>query len=362
LTVSIQTRNSAPQIRRLIDEAYTYGDEVIVGVDADSHDDTFKKVAGAVDVAYRFRHPGLMAPARLLALEHATGDWVLSLDDDESMEDSFNALRDELMRNEQVTHYFFPRKNLSNLSPCEYVRAHPLFPDWQLRLFRNDPSLVWKPPRVHTGYWVQGMGHFETRTSLLHFEHLWCSPEQRAIKQMAYRRAGSDGDVEKGLAITPDLPVWPAALRLADPPSARIKSPLIHDGIRELTLAPFPDWKAHILEVKMHSVAAAGSPLVAEVLAQNIGSMSWTKNVGSWPYLNLAFRLLNEKGELLQRDGYRFPVQSRTSPGNNVLFLAPFNAPDAKGNYLLEWDMVSENECWFQDLGGQTSRTPLQVE
>jgi len=363
LSVYIFTRNSADRIERLVSEAYEFADEVVVGVDNASRDDTFERVHSFVDVAFRFKLqlPGQLAPARLAVFDYATGDWILTLDDDESMEPTFDSLRDELMSDPQVTHHYLARKYIANLSPPEYVRVAPWYPDWQLKLFRNDRSLVWSPPRPHMGYYVQGLGNFEARTSILHFEPLWCSPEKRAIKQAEYRRAGSDGVIEKSLEVIEGLPLELVTIRPPPRPAQQRPTNKVHAEIRELKPAMLPGWKAEILAIDMVESVAAGASVVARVQVRNVGAMAWTRHVGHWPFLNLAFQLLDQKEQLLQRDGHRFPMPGHVAPGEQVLFIAPFTAPTKPGDYWLEWDLVSELECWFHECGSQIKRTPLKV-
>ena len=38
------------------------------------------------------------------------------------------------------------------------------------------------------------------------------------------------------------------------------------------------------------------------------------------------------------------------------------SAPDEAGEYLLEFDMVSEHLAWFEDLGSKVPRARLSVE
>jgi hypothetical protein len=348
----------------MVAEAHEFADEVIVGVDSTSKDDTFERVSGLAHIAFRFklRMAGQLAPARLAVFDYATSDWILTLDDDESMEPTFDALRDELLSAPAVTHHYLARKNLASDSPAQYVNIMPWHPDWQLKLFRNDRSLVWSPPKPHMGYFVQGMGAFEARTSILHYEHLWCSPEKRARKQDEYRRAGSEGSIEKGLEIIDGLPTSPVTPR--PPPRAIERRPhnKIHANVRHLKAGSLPDWKAAILQVDMPGSAAVGTSVVARVLVRNTGTMTWTPHVLYWPFLNLAFRLLDHDKKLLQMDGERFPMPSQVRPGEQVLFIAPFNAPAQPGNYWLQWDLVNEHECWFADCGSPVKRTLLQVE
>ena len=48
-------------------------------------------------------------------------------------------------------------------------------------------------------------------------------------------------------------------------------------------------------------------------------------------------------------------------PGESARFLLDFLAPGDPGEYVIEWDLVSEGECWFADCGGGTARALLRV-
>lgn len=363
LSVCIHTRNSAERIEKLIAEAFEFADEVSVGVDASSHDDTFDRASRLADIAWRFQLPqqGQNAPVRLAHTDYATGDWILQLDDDESMEPTFDALRHELMSDPAVTHHYLARKYIVSMSPPAYIRAGPWYPDWQLRLFRNDRSLIWSPLAPHKAYQAQGQGHFELRTSILHFEPLWCSPEKRARKHQEYRDAGSTGEIEKSLEIREGLPRERVTLR--PPPLARNprrKGRKVFPEIRKLERTHLPGWRAEFVAVKLAPTVRAGTLAIANVLVCNTGRHAWNLHSGRWPHLNLAFRLLNEQKELLQQDGFRFPLPREVKPGQKALFAASFVAP-GPGSYFLEWDMVSELECWFRDCGSPVHLTALKV-
>lgn len=119
---------------------------MVVGVDADSRDDVWPIACRCADAAYRFRHSGQMAPIHMLALGYCQGEWILRLDDDEFMERGFADILSELLATSTHTHYYLPRKWVVSLDPPLYLHAAPWYPDHALRLFRNDPTLVWKPP------------------------------------------------------------------------------------------------------------------------------------------------------------------------------------------------------------------------
>jgi hypothetical protein len=379
LTVSIITRDSESRLAGVIAEASCYADEVIVGVDAASTDRTFEVASEWADVVYRFRLPmeGQLAPARLLALEYATGDWILSLDDDESMEETFDTIVPELMAaglaagdailpelrvRSEFTHYYFPRKCIVSLQPCEFLRSAPWFPDWQLRLFRNDPALVWKPPRPHSGYHVQGQGRYEPRSSILHFEPLLCGDAERRRKIDSYRRAGTHSAADELDRFSAEFPRHAARLRVAAERRPRAAPARIHPDVRELEVALLPPWQSVIHHVSMPAVVSAGSTVTGTVTVRNTGKLAWwPKCGGRSAAVSLGFHLLNWRGKMLQRNGGGFSLPGGVRPGEEVRVPVRFIAPAKRGDYYLEWDMLSQGECWFAQCGSAVRRTALRV-
>ena len=362
LTVSILTKNSEQRLGRLLAEVANFADEVIVGVDASSTDRTIETAESLADIVYQFRHSGNLSSARMLLFDYASGDWVLSLDDDEQIEASFDAIVPELLADSRVTHHWFPRKWIVNLDPCEYVHETSMFPDWQLRLFRNDRSLVRKPPRPHSGYCVQGPGFYETRAAILHFEPIWCDADARSKKLEMYRLAGGDAPNNAAYAIPPSARRRAAALRPPPPPRRRVPAGIVHNLVHEPATPSVPWWCSEILAADMPLVAHAGEEIVAEVLVRNTGSMTWTPPAGGRSALvHLGDHLLDSQGKALERDRRRCQVPRFVPPGDSLLFYAVVDAPALPGDYLVEWDMVSEGECWFADCGGVTLRKELRV-
>ncbi|BCW90854.1 hypothetical protein sos41_40300 [Alphaproteobacteria bacterium SO-S41] len=364
LSVSVMTRDSEQRLGRLLNECRAFADEIVVGVDASSTDQTLEVARAHADVVYLFRHSGRLSEARMLPLRYATGDWILSLDDDESMEESFDAILHELVTDRSLTHRWFPRKWIVSLDPCEYLCGSPWYPDWQLRLFRNDPTIVWKPPRPHSGYHVLGPGCLEERASILHFEPVWCSEEDRLQKVERYRRQGAAADSEvqygslrsdagrKRTTRRDPQAVWSGDHR-------RLFDPLVH----EFSRSEATGWGAKILSAEMSPSASAGGTVQAEVCVRNTGTRSWAPIMGALRSadLNLTYHVLDSSGSLLQRGGRRFPIPRFVSPGSDVRFICEFGAPAAPGLYQIEWDLVNDGECWFSEVGGETLRSDLTV-
>lgn len=73
--------------------------------------------------------------------------------------------------------------------------------------------------------------------------------------------------------------------------------------------------------------------------------------VTPWPAsgdINVAYHWLAEDGTVVVRDGERTPVPRATWPGDTVHVEARLRAPEAPGRYRLQWDMVHEGVCWFE--------------
>jgi len=49
-------------------------------------------------------------------------------------------------------------------------------------------------------------------------------------------------------------------------------------------------------------------------------------------------------------------------PNETVDLEIALRAPEARGNYVLQFDMVSEHLAWFEDLGSEVLRQQLIVD
>jgi glycosyltransferase involved in cell wall biosynthesis len=131
-SVIIITRNEAASIARCL-ESVSWADEVVV-LDSGSTDDT-------VDICKRFTEhvhqtdwPGF-GPQKNRALQHATGDWVLSLDADEWVTPQ---LQEEIVKviASPGNHAGFRTPRRSSFCGRE-MRHSGWWPDYVIRLFRR---------------------------------------------------------------------------------------------------------------------------------------------------------------------------------------------------------------------------------
>jgi len=360
LSVSIITRNSGARLAESIAQARRFADEVVIGVDADSQDNTWDVAADLADTVYRFKHPQQLAPAHLLALRYCRGQWLLRLDDDEYMEAGFEEIVPELLQTQALTHYYLPRKWVVSLNPPRYMHAVPWYPNYALRLLRNDPALVWKPPRYHSGYLVAGPGAEEARCAILHYEPVICPPELLEQKLKAYRAGGSNGQAEEfyGEKIGEQRSFQPL------PPfsSAKPIRQRIDLEVQSLTIQKFPAWGCKFLDIDFQRTVTPSQPVVVVLKVMNTGQMTWLPRQGlRWPMLGVAFHIKSDSGTLIDFEGARTEINSRVLPNETTTVLGSFTAPAKPGRYVLTWDMVSEFECWFEQCGSATVDTPLVV-
>ncbi len=176
LSVTMITLNEAKILKRSL-ESVGFADEIIV-VDACSNDETPHIASSLGAKVIRHAWAGF-GQQKNLAITHATGDWILSLDADEVVTP---ALRQEIaaaLSQDKADGFYIPR--LAFIGSLK-VRHGGWYPDYQLRLVKRewakfeDKSIherMVEPPRVsylqtpmeHYSYqsvshWVQKMDHY----------------------------------------------------------------------------------------------------------------------------------------------------------------------------------------------------------
>jgi hypothetical protein len=367
LSVGVLTRNSGERLAQWLRKVDSFCDEIVVGVDEASDQQTYDIACQLADVVFRFEHTGISAPARLLPPAFASGDWHLMLDDDEEMDERFPGLLPELINDSRYTHYYFPSKWIASTTPPTYFCAPPFYPDWHLRLWRNEQALVWHSPEVHKEYLVQGPGCHEPRTATLHYERIFRTDEERQAKLQRYRAHGSDpcidlyylgeGAPQRRLESFP-IGAHPGSKDRSRRDANRCR---VIEGIQPVAnRSVLPPWSAR-LEVDMPRTLLSGQQLCLEINAVNTGRLAWFPPSGSSRLLQLSYHLRDQAGDIRLFDGERSSVGRIVLPGQAATLLALFKTPQEPGEYLVEWDMVSERECWFADCGSPTRMLPIRV-
>jgi len=104
----------------------------------------------------------------------------------------------------------------------------------------------------------------------------------------------------------------------------------------------------------------SGEPVRGTATVQNVGSVSWLP--GSTPHggVNLGVHLRARDGSPISVDFARIRLEGTTAPGRTQRVEFALTPPDP-GDYLLEFDLVSEGVGWFEMNGSATITRAITV-
>lgn len=163
LSVIVITKNEEDRIRACL-ESVKWADEIIV-VDNSSTDNT-QKIAR--DYTKKNFNTNLedFAAIRNMAMEKATGDWVLYVDADERVLDPLKKEIEVMVTLSDYAAYAISRKNIIF---GQEVKYGPFWPDWVIRLLKKSDFEGWIG-KVHEYPKFKGkLGY--SKNSFLHLTH-----------------------------------------------------------------------------------------------------------------------------------------------------------------------------------------------
>lgn len=178
--------------------------EVVVIWDAGSVPDRI--FACAAPVRHLARPLDDFATQRNHMLDHCAGDWVLFLDGDECFSHDVWSLFTALMLIKRLEACYFPRMTLyPDESHCKV--GFGLWPDLQLRLFRNRPGVRFERPIHERLTSLTGRTALALDAPILHLSRVRKTPEQLAAKLERFRQVGGTAH-----RLNSDYPHLPRAL------------------------------------------------------------------------------------------------------------------------------------------------------
>jgi glycosyltransferase involved in cell wall biosynthesis len=188
LSVCCIVQNNESLLPRMLRNVEPVADE-IVAVDGGSTDSTVQILESHPKVRCLRRPFDSFPSQKNAAIEAAQGDWVLFIDSDELLSDTLSRMLPGLIRNRFLRWYKFPRYWLLSETPPTYVVADKLYPDYQLRLFRNLPFFRYEADRtVHERFPREGRGWGRKlrKGHLIHLAFLTMSRADRERKAASY--------------------------------------------------------------------------------------------------------------------------------------------------------------------------------
>ena len=103
----------------------------------------------------------------------------------------------------------------------------------------------------------------------------------------------------------------------------------------------------------------AGSTVTVPLTLRNDGTVAWVPGRS----FHVAYHWSEPDGRVVVWDGARSELPQEVVPGATVELDATLTAPAAAGRYLLQWDLVRENVCWFSERMAEVPPgVPVQVE
>lgn len=167
LSVTIATKNEEENIRDCL-ESVKWTDEIVV-VDDVSNDRTVEIAKLYTSKVFIRGSKGDFHKNKNLAIEKASGDWILSLDADEVITPDLAYEIKEAINNEKMLGYYLNRKNFFL---GKWIRRCGWYPNYIIRLFRKGatkwPLLVHATPQIvnkeQVGYLKNPFLHYSFTT------------------------------------------------------------------------------------------------------------------------------------------------------------------------------------------------------
>jgi hypothetical protein len=154
-------RNMANLERMVVSARPIISDAVLVAQTKDAN--TFREASKLFDFSIQTLPKGNADPDRDYAYSLASGDWILSLDDDEYLTDECKDYIGRIVHSKADV-VWFDFKNLVDKVDIKDI----LGPDPHPRLWRKIPGLISWPPQAHTFPQIASPKQVFTRTQIVH--------------------------------------------------------------------------------------------------------------------------------------------------------------------------------------------------
>ena len=193
ISFAITTHNEGPYIQSLLDQLVPYceqtGDEIVV-LDDFSTDDFTRSILDAYFMndsikLFQKKLEGNFAEHKNYLNKHCSGEYIFQVDADGTLHPTLlTYLQDIVFRNTDIDLFLIPRINIVNGLTQEDIQkwrwqvnenGWVMFPDYQTRLYRNEPDRIKWEGKVHERI----VGH-KTQTSLP-AEEDWCLYHEKDI-------------------------------------------------------------------------------------------------------------------------------------------------------------------------------------
>jgi len=323
-------------------EARDVFDEMIIFIDEKRT--TPETIARAQTVADRIifnKADTWYSADRISLISACTGDWIFGMDYDEQLSPVWQqgGWR-RLLETTDLNHFWIPRRWTVSLE--QYINSNPWWPDFQLRLFRNNLAGTMFPSKLHETAHVPGVGASLQNLALYHHVLWLLSREEREAKAAYYeqlRPGFGSGHYYLYEDYRPSQAPVPESTKL--------------DVTREIIrMDALP--RERIPDISMKVKTAPREVIVSEMFWLDVEITNATSEplYSCPPFpVRLSYHWMQEATHLMvvfngERSG-RYPCApaNTTTPWRMVV-----RAPSEPGKYILQTTMVQDGVCWFEDL------------
>ncbi len=205
LSVAAILRPGEPELETFFHQIPTWAHEIVVVWDGEAPPGTHYETAAPLRQQAR-PLANDFAAQRNAMLAGCTGDWVLYLDGDEVLAPEVWNLLPELLDQQDLNGFWFPRRTL--YPDEEHAMAGlGLWPDLQLRLFRNLRDLHFTEPIHERLQGFTGPVAVPLDAAILHYSHLRKNTEMLKDKLRGFDQAVREGYTHRLNSDYPNLPI-----------------------------------------------------------------------------------------------------------------------------------------------------------
>jgi len=341
LSIVIMTHQSEGYLEKVLENLRPLANELVIAIDNTSTDRTELIARRFADVAVSLSHTGYIESHLNTLVKLCHGDWIFRIDDDEMLSADWTyEYIIHLLNNSPYSHYWIPRRWL--VSENKYIRSHPWFPDYQMRLFRNDPNCIYSDGMLHTTHQItSGKANYIHDAYIHHYDFIWHSRQQRENKIQNYEKIKPGGSLPQ-YYLYEDYDLDFSIIKSEYTENVKIN----HSKTKFLEINHYvPKTMKRNRKYSLRIELTIGETLrCGEVL--------------------LSYHWLNFDGTIYNFDGLRTGLLIDLNDTETGVFFVLVESPNNNGNYLLQIDLVIEGQYWFStkyDLSNPEFISPVRI-
>lgn len=343
ITAFVPTHHLPEESMPWLAEARNVFDELVIFIDEErATAGTVGRAQEAATRVYRHKADTWLAANFASMAQACESDWVFLLEYDEQLSLEWQQLDRwrEILETTQFTNFWVPRR--WSVSSELYINSNPWWPDFQLRLFRNNLKGTTFPKRLHDAIYVPGpTASFHNLA--IHHHVLWLlSREQREAKTAYYEQ------------LRPGFGAGYYYLYEDYRPSeAPLPEPTKLDLNREIIRMD------KLSSEKISKISLEVNSAPREV---RISTMFWLEaqvtnatneplySVPPYP-VRLGYHWIEKATrQIVVFDGNRSGLFPGLDANEVVRCRMTVMAPNQPGEYILQTTMVQEGVCWFENI------------